>query len=226
MNSLKLLLRFSYRPNTLGLCGRKEPGIYKLLDKRTWTRDETRRAENFARDLRVFHAYLKAVGDACKLPPFDGEVMKACIIGWDKWGRYGEAAAKMLKENLRQVALPRKLDEIDALPIGVPLTHNFHTLYFGAITSDIPRVLEFADRCKVSLGRVTEDGVTYNKLLPGLDIGEGTTQVDSPFLPVETGDTVFLHHGIVFEKASSTEMYAYERDLSKVLEIVRDSWEF
>lgn len=226
MNSLKLILRFSYKPNTLGLCGRKEPQVYELLKKERWSHKEKERAESFARGLKVFYAYLRAVGDACNKQPFDAEVVEACIIGWNRWRECGKEAAELLKKHLKPVALPKKLDEIAGLPVGVPLTHNFHTLYFGAIASDIPRILSFADQCKVSLGTVMDEGVSYNKLLPGLKTGEGMVKMESPFFPVERGDRVFLHHGIVFKKASDEEIGIYKDNLALVVDAVKDSWEF
>jgi hypothetical protein len=224
VDSLRLLLRFSYKPNTLGLCGRKEPNIYKLLEKPDWSRSETEFVKDFVRDLKVLHAYLKSIGDACGKSPFDREVVDACLIGWDKWDEHGREAGRLLKENLKVVALPKKLDEIAGLPAGVPLTHSFHTLYFGAVAIDVPRVLELADRCKVSLGRIVEGGAEYNKLLPGLEIGRGFTKVETPFFPVEEGERVFLHHGVVFERASDKEAAAYERDFAAVVDAVAGSW--
>ena len=225
MDSLKLALRFSYKPNTLGLCGRKEPGIYELLKKDDWTDEETDRVKDFIRELKVLYAYLDAIGRACGKSPFDEEVVSACIIGWDKWDRYGEEAAELLKENLKQVALPKKLDEIAQLPAGVPLTHNFHTLYFGAVSKDIPRVLSFADRCKVSLGTVVGEGARYNRLLPGLELGEGYIRVEAAFFDVKPGDRVFLHHGVAFEKASRKAIQLYEGNLRDVIDTVKHSWE-
>jgi hypothetical protein len=217
VNSLKLVLRFSYKPNTLGLCGREDLKIYELLKKGKWSDEETERVRGFVKDLKVLHAYLKAVGGACGKSPFAEEVVKACIIGWDKWEKFGKKAGELLKENLRPIALQKKLDEIDQLPAGVPLTHNFHTLYFGAVALDIPRVLSFADRCKVSLGTVVEGGAEYNKLLPGLRVGKGFTRIETPFFPVEPGDKVFLHHGVVFRRASAPEEKTYCKNLEKVL---------
>lgn len=220
--SLKLLLKFSYKPNKLGLCGRREDGIYSLLEKKKWSGGDNARAEGFARDLKVLYAYLRSIGEACGRTPFDKEVVDAFLFGWDRWGELD--VASRLKKNLKRVAIPEKLAEIDSLPEGVPFTHSFHTLYFGAVAADIPRVLGFADRCKVSLGKSVGEGVAeYNRLGPGLEIAEGRTEIESPFIDVRAGDEVFLHHGVVFKKAG-VERGIYKKDLENVIKITRKGW--
>ena len=223
MNSLRLILQFSFKPNTLGLCGRRDDKIYELLKKEDWTSGEEERVKLFAKDLKVLYAYLKSVGEASGMNPFDEEVVRACLVGWNKWDQFD--VASHLKENLKKVAIPKKLKEIETLPTGVPFTHNFHTLYFGAVASDIPRVLGFADRCKVSLGKIMEGGVAeYNRLMPGLKTEMSEMSIESPFIEVGTGDGVFVHHGIVFKRAVPEEVTIYQRDLKKVINSVKRFW--
>ena len=222
MNSLRLLLRFSYKPNTLGLCGRNEPEIYKLVDKE-WGAGEASRVRNFVRDLKVLHAYLESIGGACGKGPFDSEVVQAFLIGWDKWDKFN--IAPRLKENLRKIAIPKKLGELSRLPQNIPFTHNFHTLHFGALASDIPKVLEFADRCKVSLGRMIDKNTAeYNQLLPGLVIGRGRMDVETRFVRALPGDDVFIHHGVIFKKADGKEKEIYQDNLEQVVSATAGDW--
>ena len=222
MNSLKLLLRFSYKPNTLGLCGRKEQEIYKLIDKE-WTPNELAKVESFVKDLKVLYAYLKSIGNACGKAPFDKDVVRACLIGWDKWDKF--EVAPLLKRNLQKVAIPKKLDEIARLPKVVPFTHSFHTLYFGAVASDIPKVLGFADRCKVSIGKmIDENTAEYNQLLPGLDICNGKMSVETQFVDAQPGEDVFIHHGVVFKKVEGLEKQIYQDNLERVIHATASSW--
>lgn len=222
MNSLKLLLRFSYKPNTLGLCGRNAQEIYKLINK-DWTPGERANVESFVKDLKVLYAYLKSIGDACGKGPFDNEVVQACLIGWDKWDKFD--VAPLLKKNLQKVAIPKKLNEIELLPHEVPFTHSFHTLYFGAVASDIPKVIEFADRCKVSFGKmIAENLVEYNRLLPGLEICKSKMNVETQFVEVRPGEEVFIHHGVVFKKADGVEKQIYQDNLERVIRATAPGW--
>ncbi|MBR9689614.1 MAG: hypothetical protein GOV01_01800 [Candidatus Altiarchaeota archaeon] len=224
MNSLKTALWFSYKPNELGLCGRKDKEILELMKKTEWNQWDSETAEEFIHDLRVYYQYLKSIGSAVNKSPFDEEVISASLIGWDKWNKFGERIGALLKENLKKVAIPTKLEEIANLPKDIPLTHTFHVLYFGAVASDIPRVLGFADRCKVSIGTVHGEKVEYNKLVRELKISNGITKLRSPFIPVKDGDRVFLHHGIVFKIATSQEEKLYQHDFDTVLAETRKFW--
>jgi hypothetical protein len=218
---LRQVLRFSYRPNTLGLCGRSEPGIYGLLEKDRWSRKDAERVRGFARDLKGMYAYLAAIGKSCGRGPFDQEVIDAYMVGWHGWEEHGREAAGYLRDGLLKFALAAKKDDVYSMPGGVPLTHCFHVLYFGGVAVEVPKLLEFADACKVSLGTVEGGTVAYNKLLPGLELGEGHVPLKSPWLEVGDGDSVFLHHGYVFRKSTPALERLYRRDLDCVLEWAR-----
>ncbi|MBR9679899.1 MAG: hypothetical protein GOU99_02525 [Candidatus Altiarchaeota archaeon] len=224
-NTLKLILRFSYKPNILGLCGRREDEIYKLVTKSGWSAGETERAIDFVKDLKALYAYLNSIADACNKKPLDPEVVNACLIGWNKWEDYGKKAVDFLKGYLKPIALSKKTELIEQLPDYVPLTHNFHTLYFGAIVLDIPKLVSFSDMCKVSQGKIVKNGVAeYNRLLPGLKLDKARLKIESPFLDISLGDEVFIHHRIVFKKANQKEKKLYNNDLQKVIEYTAKSW--
>jgi|GEM_PF-3467090 len=219
-NSLKTLLKFAYKPNTMRLCGRKEPEIFSLVKKERWSNKEEKRAKKFIKDLKGVYAYISAFEKAKGIGVFSREAIDAYLLGGLDW----KGVAQPLKENLKKIALKEKLTEIEKMPQGTPFTHCFHVLYFGAIAIELPRVLDFADKCKVSIGTIEGNIVRYNGLSKELNSEEKTIKFSSPFMEVKEGEKVFLHHGMVFAKANPKKEKIYQNDLQKTLKAVKPLW--
>ncbi|MBR9680467.1 MAG: hypothetical protein GOU98_01425 [Candidatus Altiarchaeota archaeon] len=220
VNSLKTIIRFAKRPNQLGLCGIKDNRIYDLAKKDKWTNEEKEIVINFVKNLKVLYGYLSAIGKKLGKKFYDEEVVNSALYGRDDWHGFSEN----LKPELLKVAIEDKVNEINNLGDNLPLTHSFHVLYFGAVATDLPKTLPFADACKVSIGQIKGEVVEYNHLSKNLRIIPKKIKFTSPFFEVKDGDRVFLHHSIVFDTAEPEKERLYEENLKKTLKVVKEFW--
>ena len=213
---LRQILRFAEPPSRLGFCGVRQPSVRALIDKQEWDSPDLQQARNFISELRGMNAYLQAIAEATGKKPLDREVVAAYLVGWDGWEAFDVLGP--LKQQLKRISIPSQFEKIDRIPPGLPYTHNFHVLYFGAVAREIPNVEKLADHCKISLGcLISEHTVTYNQLRNG-SLVQTPAKLKATLPGTEEGDWVFLHYGRPFKLATPAEAEVYHRNLSRILE--------
>ena len=198
-SSLRVLLRFVYPPNRLGLCGKRDPGVYSLLKKEKWEKKEKEKVKDFLKNFKVLHAYLTALSSAFKCEIFDWKAVKAYLIGYE-WRDY--EIRENLKKELIGISLPNQLEKVERIPLA-PYTHNFHVLYFGPLTVSVKSWERLRKLCRVSLLEIVDEKLARTER------GE-IVEYSSPFMEVEKGDFVFAHYRVPFKHAEEEEIEIFK----------------
>jgi len=233
IDGLKLAMLFASKPSELGYCGIpfNLEKIINLMNSKRWEDEDIETVKKWLTSFEAFFSYTVSIAEVTKLDPFDKKIVEAYVIGNELWDKKieGNVAEKLKERIIKYVVSKNQIDALGKLSnivkkVHIPLTHNFHVLYFGSITGKLEITVSNQDMCKISLGKVKEVlensvVVEYNRLI---NDGEWKTltaelEVQSPFFSVEKNDYVLIHWKTIFWKPTQRQVKNYRKYFERLL---------
>jgi hypothetical protein len=205
INALQLISRFSFSPNNLGYCGRKE-----AMDvfKQCIIYNSCEKVKKEAKHFIVLYPYLKTIAEITKKPIFSYQVLEAYWIGNNLLKKAKLKHYNLLLLNFAKQGVPHFfIKELkNKRPREFIPHHLFQVLHVGVgrASGSVPFNLNSINNCMVRWGRVLE--IKQNKTVIDLNslekrkrkyqlvVKKETINFDSNFIPnLKIGSVVAVH---------------------------------